>query len=178
MPGSTKAMLQRRVEILRAQVTDLNKELGIVVEKLRNTVTELIEAQSALKAAVEAETAQADLIPGVVNKMLTGESIGVVGSLESGSAMVNGLTSGQTRRGIRPGTIKAQVMEILSAHPGGLIALDILRLLNREREQPLDRTSLSPQLSRLGQAGHIKRRGALWYIPRDDEAPDMTDEVD
>jgi hypothetical protein len=69
-------------------------------------------------------------------------------------------------RHIKPNTIMADVLEVLEKHPEGLIALDILRKLNEdsERAEPLVRTSLSPQLSRLKQAGFIDLDGAVWKL--------------
>lgn len=66
-------------------------------------------------------------------------------------------------RVIRPATIMADVIDILAQRPDGMIALDILRELNNQRDQPIDRTSLSPQLSRLKKAGIVGLDGSRWY---------------
>ncbi len=69
-----------------------------------------------------------------------------------------------TKREIIPNTIKYEVMKILEKNRDGLIALDILAELNKTRSKPLDRTSLSPQLSRLKHAGYIQLIGSLWRL--------------
>lgn len=65
---------------------------------------------------------------------------------------------------IKPNTIMDSVINVLEKHRDGLIALDILRALNEIRESPLLRTSLSPQLSRLKQAGYIELDGSTWRL--------------
>lgn len=68
------------------------------------------------------------------------------------------------KRNIKQNTIMDSVIKILEKHMDGLIALDILRELNKVREFPLLRTSLSPQLSRLRQAGYIELDGSSWRL--------------
>lgn len=70
------------------------------------------------------------------------------------------------KRNIKPNTIMDSVVKILEKHVNGLIALDILRELNKVRELPLLRTSLSPQLSRLRQAGYIELDGSTWRLSK------------
>lgn len=67
---------------------------------------------------------------------------------------------------IKPNTIMDSVIKVLEKHRDGLIALDILRALNEVRESPLLRTSLSPQLSRLRQAGYLELDGSTWRLVR------------
>ncbi len=69
-----------------------------------------------------------------------------------------------TESEIIPNTIKDEVMKILEKNKDGLIALDILAELNKKRSEPLVRTSLSPQLSRLKRAGYIQLIGSLWRL--------------
>src|SRR5262245_42961295 len=82
--------------------------------------------------------------------------------------MVNRLDSTQSRRSgvVQPGTIKDYAVRVLADHPNGLAALDILADINRRFGTSYPRTSLSPQLSRLGQAGIIEREGVVWRLRR------------
>jgi hypothetical protein len=73
------------------------------------------------------------------------------------------------RRKIKPNTIMFDVINILREHPRGMIALDILAELNTKRDYPLERTSLSPQLSRLKGAGYIDLQGSNWALRSDDD---------
>ncbi|HEV7325509.1 MAG TPA: hypothetical protein VGN91_10595 [Bosea sp. (in: a-proteobacteria)] len=62
-------------------------------------------------------------------------------------------------------TIKAQVIGILSSKKDGKAeALQILEELNRINDQKFDRTSLSPQLSRLKQQGIISHESPYWKL--------------
>jgi hypothetical protein len=65
---------------------------------------------------------------------------------------------------IKPNTIMAEIMNILGEHPNGLLALDILRIINQTREPPLARSSLSPQLSRLKERQYLDFDGTYWRI--------------
>jgi hypothetical protein len=80
--------------------------------------------------------------------------------------MVNGLgESSRPKRGVlREGTIKDFVVKVLADHPEGLVALDILAQINARFGTKYPRTSLSPQLSRLGREGVLGRRGVVWYL--------------
>ena len=61
-------------------------------------------------------------------------------------------------------TIKQMVLVVLEEHSAGLTALEILKLINERYETDYPRTSLSPQLSRLFQAGQIHKRGKTWLM--------------
>ena len=63
-----------------------------------------------------------------------------------------------------PGSIKEAALQALSQAPEGLMALDILKVINQARERPVSRTSLSPQLSRLGQAELVTQDNSLWHV--------------
>lgn len=66
------------------------------------------------------------------------------------------------RRGeILSGTIKADIMALLEGQDEGFTAVDILQHL-RVRRPDLMRTSLSPQLSRLKQAGWLIYNDGKW----------------
>lgn len=69
------------------------------------------------------------------------------------------------KRGIKPGTIMASVINILKDSREGLTSSEILEKLNLSREANwLKRESLSPQLSRLRQAGFIELDGSIWRL--------------
>jgi hypothetical protein len=85
----------------------------------------------------------------------------------SAMPMVKGLDSATNPRpsqALQPGTIKDYAVQVLRDHPRGLVALDVLAAINRRFGTNYPRTSLSPQLSRLGQAGVLGRRGLVWYL--------------
>jgi hypothetical protein len=67
-------------------------------------------------------------------------------------------------------TIKEAVLEVLEEHSKGLTALDILSNVNRRFNLGIERTSLSPQLSRLKHEGKITNFGAVWR-PQKREGP-------
>lgn len=69
------------------------------------------------------------------------------------------------RRELHPTTIKDQVVKILTDCPRGLEASEIQTQLRRRFDRSVKRESLSPQLSRLGAEGVIKREGKVWILP-------------
>lgn len=76
-------------------------------------------------------------------------------------------------------TIKEAVVGVLEEHASGLPALDILREINQRHETDYVRESLSPQLSRLKNDGHIELTGRLWHlrgqtpIPKEEPDPSL-----
>lgn len=78
------------------------------------------------------------------------------------------MTDRPSPKRIKPNTIMENIMVILEKNIKGLIALDILRILNESREPPLLRESLSPQLSRLKQSGFIDLEDTKWKLVRRD----------
>jgi hypothetical protein len=69
------------------------------------------------------------------------------------------------RKGIQPGTIMSRVVRILEQSPDGLTAYDILTILNnQDGYDPIARESLSPQLSRLKQAGYLVYANSIWKL--------------
>lgn len=62
-------------------------------------------------------------------------------------------------------TIKQAVREILSMNEPGLSSGDILELINEKFfENKMERTSLSPQLSRLRKDGDVALNGNIWSL--------------
>lgn len=69
------------------------------------------------------------------------------------------------KKGIRAGTIMDEVIGILKKYENGLSSRDILKAINDQRDEEfLARESLSPQLSRLKQAGYITLDGSVWKL--------------
>jgi hypothetical protein len=71
---------------------------------------------------------------------------------------------GVTRRTQARVTIKEAVLQILAEHPAGLIALDLLAMINQRFDWKLVRPSLSPQLTRLKREGKILNQGSTWRL--------------
>jgi len=65
-------------------------------------------------------------------------------------------------------TMKECVIEILGENASGLSAIEILPLLNRRLGTDYERTSLSPQLSRLKSEGVVILDGINWRLARND----------
>jgi len=61
-------------------------------------------------------------------------------------------------------TLKEMALEVLSANPNGLDAVGILAAIKSEFGKTVQRESLSPQLSRLGQNGDVVREDGVWRI--------------
>lgn len=61
-------------------------------------------------------------------------------------------------------TLKEMAMDVLRLHPEGLDASGIRNEIKRLFEVDIVRESLSPQLSRLGQAGDVSRDGLTWKL--------------
>lgn len=66
---------------------------------------------------------------------------------------------------LKPSTIKEQVIQILTENDlEGLTAQEILGIIRTRWTPSLERTSLSPQLSRLRKARRIYNRAGKWYL--------------
>ena len=60
-------------------------------------------------------------------------------------------------------TIKEMVKTVLAAAPNGLAAQAILQEVEFQYQAKIERTSLSPQLSRLRQEGDVVLQEGLWF---------------
>lgn len=65
---------------------------------------------------------------------------------------------------LRGMTLQEAVIEILKDHNFGLPAADILKAINGRHGVNFARESLSPQISRLKQAGRIEQSGRIWKL--------------
>ena len=61
-------------------------------------------------------------------------------------------------------TMKNCILAILANHPQGLSALEIMPILNRELGSDYERSSISPQLSRLKGDGLIDLKAGIWTL--------------
>jgi DNA-binding transcriptional ArsR family regulator len=90
------------------------------------------------------------------------------------------------------GAIKKAIVRTLAGHPDGLDAMSILSDINRRDGTDYERTSLSPQLSRLKADGIVTLNGNIWSLIRnpllgaipvpmaeldDDEPPENESEI-
>lgn len=82
----------------------------------------------------------------------------------------------QAVRSFRNITIKEAVLKVLKKHRNGLTALDLLPKVNELTGVNYERTSLSPQLSRLLHEGKLIRRKNIWILSN--EGCDLTDLLD
>jgi hypothetical protein len=129
-------MADRLTEFIATRLTELSAE----EERLRDRLAEIAKEKESLKRAEQAAKDDEELSKRTIR---------------SGRYV--------TRR-IKPNTIMDTVLKILRESPRGLIALDILAKINLNRDQPIERTSLSPQLSRLKQGGFIELEGSTWKL--------------
>ena len=60
-------------------------------------------------------------------------------------------------------TIKDMAREVLSGQPGGLNSSGILDAIKKRFGRDIERTSLSPQLSRLKDEGELILSGDVWF---------------
>lgn len=72
-------------------------------------------------------------------------------------------------------TIKLEVLSVLRRYRDGLTALDILSELNKTTRPGMPREVLSPQLSRLKQAGRLVAERGFWRLPRSYEISEKTE---
>lgn len=73
------------------------------------------------------------------------------------------LTNRRPRR-LRGMTLKEAIVEILEQRGHGLAASEILRELNSRHGTDFARESLSPQISRLRQEGHLELTDRIWHL--------------
>jgi hypothetical protein len=77
----------------------------------------------------------------------------------------------------RPSTIKVAVLHVLADAPGGMTSQAILDQINtRFFSGRIERTSFSPELSRLKSEHKVRRRGELWELaPKGNVTPGSDD---
>ncbi len=79
-----------------------------------------------------------------------------------------------THRIVGPRTVKEMVVQLLDEeYPAGLTALEILDGIKKRWKPDLDRTTLSPQLTRLKKQTSIRNDKTRWFlVVKETEAPD------
>lgn len=157
MALSKNGLLSERIEELSVKLLIIKEKMATLVDEQRSLERELgnlIAARERLVNHTEDDSTamhnRKNRITEIANGVLT--------------------TRRAAREGVRHGSIKEAALRVLSDHPEGLLALDVLRLINAERERPIPRTSLSPQLSRLGQNGLASQHDSVWKITEQGEA--------
>jgi predicted Zn-ribbon and HTH transcriptional regulator len=73
------------------------------------------------------------------------------------------LVSRRPRR-LKGMTLKEAIVEILNQRGHGLTAAEILMELNSRHKTDFARESLSPQISRLRQEGHLELTDRIWHL--------------
>jgi hypothetical protein len=79
-------------------------------------------------------------------------------------------------RPIRAGSIKDWILKALNVRPGGLETEEVITQVGLLGGPDVPRNSMTPQLSRLKQAGWIVQVGRLWMLPGNapaDPQPDL-----
>lgn len=106
-------------------------------------------------------------------KELESQIDGLQAKLSRVQAAISALTAGDlfdqmtglSARPNRPaGTLKQMAFTVLHEADQAMTAAQILEAINKKFGQKIERTSMSPQLSRLGDAGVLLRTENLWSI--------------
>lgn len=71
---------------------------------------------------------------------------------------------------VRTGTLKERILDLLQRHPEGLVSQEILKALRETGDPNLQRTTISPQLSRLAKDEVLVNQGGVWRLPHSSEA--------
>lgn len=88
--------------------------------------------------------------------------------LSSGDLFQDTAPSSMERRR-QGGSLKQMAYTVLSDAQRALTAAQILDKIEVEFGQKIERTSMSPQLSRLAHSKFLKRSGNLWFIDKKNE---------
>lgn len=95
---------------------------------------------------------------------LQGERDRIVRALEVLNAADLFQLDSTTEKRRRAGSLKQMAYTVINEADKALTATQILERIEIAFGQRIARTSMSPQLSRLGQEGFLKRTGNLWSI--------------
>ena len=135
------ATLEMFIAKRMAELEQIEEPLMKLLAETQENLTAIAKEKEMLLRAIEA----------------AGLKVREIGTIESAS---------HTKRPkkIEGKTLKEATLEILARHKMGLSAAEILKLLNTAHGTDFDRSSLSPQISRLKQDGIIEQVGRLWRI--------------
>lgn len=150
MKNDNRDILLQRLRYLTEELSFLEADISTKLQRFKRVGEELSSVNRALQE-IQEPPSPTDLK--MVNRVQTSPQ-------STGSYIRNGVK-------IRRGSIKDYVVQVLSDSQKGMVALDILAAINERFEKNYDRTSLSPQLSRLRQDGVLGLRGPIWYLARD-----------
>ncbi|QNQ63568.1 hypothetical protein IB024_15070 [Brucella sp. 6810] len=149
MTNDNRDILLQRLRYLTEEFSFLEDDISAKLQRLKKIGEELSTVNKALQ---ELQAAPKHADSKMVNRVQ-------IPPQSTGSYTRNGVK-------IRRGSIKDYVVQVLSDSQKGMVALDILAAINERFEKNYDRTSLSPQLSRLRQDGVLGLRGPVWYLAR------------
>lgn len=139
-------------EFLSARRAELAKTLADLDDQRRPILAELAEIEAAEKA-------------------LTADGLPPTDTAEEAVKPANPAT--KRSREIRPGSIKDKVLTVLRNRPTGADANEILELIANQFGEAIERTSLSPQLSRLKKEEWLVLDGSVWRVADKNETPDV-----
>lgn len=144
-------------------MTSLREFLSVRRAELEKTLAALDEQRSPLLAELfEIEAAEKALAP---------DGLPNTDAAEEADKPAN--PTAKRSREIRPGSIKDKVMAVLRNRPMGADANEILELIANQFGEAIERTSLSPQLSRLKKEEWLVLDGNVWRVADKNEAPDV-----
>lgn len=129
-----------REEALRAMLAEIERERGqLVAAALATNISIETDSANPVEVIHQESVAQQDIEPA--------QSTGEI-----------------TRRRPKAMTMKDATVAVLQAHGRGLTALEILEKMNSQFGWNYERSSLSPQLSRLKSEGKLTRNGQIWSL--------------
>ena len=147
MSIETREFALQRLKALTDELSLISQDLSLNFQRVALISAELEKLNAALLGMLS-EPVKTDSI--MVNRVQTEQK-------STGSYVRNDAK-------IRRGSIKDYAVQVLSDSPNGMVAMDILAAINERFQKDYDRTSLSPQLSRLRQDGVLGLRGPVWYL--------------
>lgn len=83
---------------------------------------------------------------------------------ESGKKYKNYISQFNLYTENKPLTIKGMILKVLEQENAPLTAIEILNLINARFDKDIERTSLSPQLSRLKEEGSVLYDNKYWTL--------------
>lgn len=147
MSNKTRELTLLRLKALADELSTIESEINVRLQRARDISAQLGDLSNSLR--------------GMIAAPFTGDS-NMVNRVQTPPQSASTYTQNGVK--IRPGTIKDYVVQVLSESKRGMSALDILTAINERFGKDYDRTSLSPQLSRLRQDGVVGLRGPIWYL--------------
>ncbi|WKL57899.1 hypothetical protein Q1W73_02655 [Asticcacaulis sp. ZE23SCel15] len=132
-------------------------------------ITALLERKKELQSQIEAAHEELRVIEISLSAF---ENIGLSTNIKASLAPQADLFAPKFRRKTPAITIKEMILTVLAESNYGLDAQAILKEINDRWKKDLVRSSLSPQLSRLKQSGHLIYANQKWLLAQQHEASD------